>query len=254
MWNPDQYLKYAGPRLRPALDLLARIDLEAPEHIADLGCGPGNVTACLKARWPDASITGIDNDPSMLAAARRDFPDMHWQAGEVSTWSPDTPVDLLYTNAVLHWVPDHAELFPALLRTVKPGGVMAIGMPGNFRAPSHTLIAETVNAGSWRDSLQHLLQAVPILELDDYYRILAPHAASLDIWETHYMQVLEGADPVKEWIKGSWLKQFLDALPEGEREAFEQDYAARVRATYPAQTDGKTLFPFRRIFMVVRAK
>jgi trans-aconitate 2-methyltransferase len=253
-WNPDQYLKFAAPRLRPAVDLLAAVPAAQPRIVYDLGCGAGNVTRLLADRWPQADITGVDDSAGMLARAAAELPGARWVQQSLADWRADRPTDLIYSNAALHWLPDHAQLFPALVGQLASGGVLAAQMPRNFGAPSHTLIAETVRGGPWRARLEPLLQPSPVAPPDVYYDILAPRVAQLDIWETEYLQVLEGVDPVKEWTKGTWLKQFLDALAEPQRSAFENDYAARLRGAYPARADGKTLFPFRRLFIVAVAR
>lgn len=251
-WNPDQYLKFAQPRLRPAVDLLARVALTAPESVYDLGCGAGNVTAMLAERWPEASITGVDDSAEMLAQAARARTDVSWIRQSLADWEPSRPADLIFSNAALHWLPRHDTLFPKLLGHLAPGGVLAVQMPRNFSAPSHTLIAETVRHGSWRRNLEHLLHPAPVAEPSDYYAMLAPLARSIDIWETDYLQILHGADPVKEWTKGTWLKQFLDVLDEPERAEFEAAYARRLRIAYPPLADGTTLFPFRRLFILAQ--
>lgn len=251
-WNPEQYLRFAEPRLRPALDLLQRIELDSPEQIADLGCGAGNVTAWLARRWPRAHVIGVDDSPAMIERARTALPHAQWHCTGIARWRPDEPVELIFSNAALHWLGDHARLLPALLRLLKPGGVLAVQMPANFHAPSHTAMAETVHAGPWRDRLRPLLGDVPVAEPERYFEWLAPHAAQLDVWRTEYLQVLTGPDPVKEWTKGTWLKRFLEVLPAAEAAAFEADYAARVRQAYPPLPDGRTLFPFRRLFIVAR--
>ena len=249
-WDPEQYLKFAEPRLRPALDLLERIVLDAPHGIYDLGCGAGNVTRLLAARWPDAAVTGVDDSAAMLAEAARLSGRIVWREQSVAEWTPDAPADLIYSNAALHWLPDHAKLFPRLASMLAPRGVLAVQMPRNWGAPSHTLVADTVRGGPWRPRLEHLLKPAPVQDPRFYYRVLAPLAASVDIWECEYLQVLRGADPVKEFVKGSYLKQFIDALPAQERVAFEDQYATRVRDAYPAKADGTTLFPFRRLFLM----
>lgn len=251
-WNPDQYLKFSEPRLRPAVDLLARVDLTAPKRVYDLGCGAGNVTRLLAGRWPAASITGIDDSAEMLAQAARAFREATWLRQSVADWAPAQPADLIFSNAALHWLPQHEQLFPRLQGQLAPGGVLAVQMPRNFAAPSHALIADTVRHGAWRGRLEHLLRPEPVAGPDDYYAMLEPLAASIDIWETEYLQVLQGTDPVKEWTKGTWLKQFLDELAEPERAEFEADYARRLRSAYPPLADGTTLFPFRRLFIVAR--
>ena len=252
-WDPAQYLKFADHRLRPAVDLLSRVDLERPRDVYDLGAGAGNVTRLLKARWPEARVTGVDDSEAMLAKARTTAPEIAWQQADLTAWRPPHPADLIYSNAALHWLAGHERLFPSLLGGLAPGGVLAVQMPRNFGAPSHTAIAEAALGGPWRARLEPLLRPAPVADPDFYYGVLAPRAASLDIWETEYLQVLEGADPVKEWTKGTWLKPLLDALEEPERSGFEAHYAALVGRAYPRRGDGHTLFPFRRLFIVARA-
>jgi trans-aconitate 2-methyltransferase len=253
-WNPDQYLKFAAPRLQPAIDLLARIPAIDLRLVYDLGCGAGNVTQLLAARWPAAAITGVDDSAEMLAKARAAAPGVNWVQQSLASWRAAAAADLIYSNAALHWLPDHRRLFPELVAQLAPGGVLAVQMPRNFGAPSHTLIAQTVRNGPWRDRLEPLLAPSPVAEPAFYYEVLNPRVARLDIWETEYLQVLSGPDPVKEWTKGTWLKQFLDALPESQRRAFEDDYAARLREAYPPLPDGNTLFPFRRLFLLAVAR
>ena len=249
-WDPTQYLAFQSERMRPALDLLARVPLEAPGTIVDLGCGAGNVTAALQARWPEARITGVDGSPDMLERARAALPGVEWLEADLNGWAPDAPTDLIYSNAALHWLEDHASLFPRLIGLLSPDGVLAAQMPRNWFAPSHTLITEVVHDGPWRKTLEPLLRPNPTGAPQDYYDILAPITHSLDIWETEYCQILEGENPVAEFVKGSQLKRFLDALDEGCRAEFWQHYCQRISAAYPKRGDGKTLFPFRRIFIV----
>lgn len=252
-WEPAQYLKFADHRLRPAIDLLNRIDAESPGAVYDLGAGTGNVTQLLQARWPTAHITGVDASQPMLDRAATTAPQITWQLAELEHWRPAHPADVIYSNAALHWLGDHAWLFPSLLALLAPGGVLAVQMPRNFAAPSHTAIAEAARKGRWRAKLEPLLRPAPVAEPAFYYNLLAPHAESLDIWETEYLQVLEGADAVKEWTKGTWLRPLLDALREPERSEFEERYAELTRQAYPRRPDGKTLFPFRRLFIIATA-
>lgn len=251
-WDPAQYLRFGGHRIRPALDLLAAMPLEAPATIVDLGCGPGNVTGYLKARWPEARITGLDNSAEMLAQAREAHPEIAWVEADLTAWQPAEPVDLLYSNAVLQWVGGHETVFPALLRMVKPGGYVAIQMPRNFMARSHTTVYETIRDGAWRARLEPLIRDEPTRPPSFYYDLLTPLTRSLDLWETEYQQILEGENPVPEYVKGSWLKPFLDALEEPEKSAFEATYKRNVLQHYPPQFDGRTLFPFRRLFIVAQ--
>jgi trans-aconitate 2-methyltransferase len=252
-WDPAQYLKFAGPRLRPALDLLQRIDLEAPTAVYDLGAGAGNVTRLVAARWPQARVVGVDGSAEMLAKAAAENPKIAWQQADLATWRPHQPADLIYSNAALHWLDGHDRLFPALFAGLAPNGVLAVQIPRNFGAPSHTSITETARSGPWRSRLEPLLRPAPVAEPEFYYDLLAPIAASLDIWETEYLQVLEGENPVKEWTKGTWLNPVLAALEEPERSHFEAAYGERVAAAYPPRGDGKTLFPFRRMFLIASA-
>ncbi len=251
-WNPDQYLKFAEPRLRPALDLLSRVSLETARQVHDLGCGTGSLTRIIAQRWPEAQVCGIDDSAPMLAKAAEQPGQIEWVRQDLASWSAPQPADLIYSNAALHWLPDHRDLFPALMAQLAPRGVLAVQMPRNFLAPSHTAIADTVRDGPWRTLLEPRLAPPPVAEPACYFDWLDPHAASLDIWETEYLQVLTGRDAVKEWTKGTWLKQFLDALPEPMRSDFEAAYARRVALAYPPRADGRTLFPFRRLFIVAR--
>lgn len=256
-WDPNQYLAFGDHRLRPALELLMRIPLEAPARVVDLGCGPGNVTAHLRRRWPDAAITGIDNSPEMLAKAELALakmeqagPGVEWREGDFDTWRPEAPVDVIYANASLHWAEDQEALFPRLMEYLAPGGALAVQMPRNFGQPSHTSMGEVAIKGPWAEALARVQRSAPVAEPDFYYDLLAPRCGSLDLWETRYVQVLEGENPVAQFTKGSWLKPMLDALEEPERSEFEAAYREKVLQYYPPREDGTTLFPFNRMFMV----
>ena len=251
-WDPTQYLKFAGERLRPAIDLLGRVPLAAPATVVDLGCGAGNLSPLILQRWPGVRLTGVDSSPAMLAKARAEYPEAAFIEADIATWRPTAPVDLLYTNAALHWLDGHETLIPGLLDGVKPGGWLAIQMPRNFGAPSHTSIVDTIEQGPWRAKLEPHLRRRPVAEPGVYWRMLQGHTAALEIWETEYLQVLSGDNPVAEYTKGTWLKQFLDRLDGPERDAFEADYRRRVGAAYPKEQDGRTLFPFRRLFILAR--
>ena len=251
-WDPAQYLRFAGHRLRPALDLLNRIDLERPETVTDLGCGAGNVTRWLAQRWPDADVTGIDGSAAMLAKAAESLPGVRWLQADIAPWAPERPQHLIYTNAALHWLPDHEALFPKLAGDLAPGGVLAVQMPRNFAEPSHTAMADAARAGPWIETLEAMLKPAPVHEPAFYHRLLAPAVSELDLWETTYFQLLEGENPVAEWTRGTWLKPMLDALGEDWRAGFEAAYRARIAAAYPPGPDGRTLFPFRRLFIVAK--
>jgi len=251
-WDPAQYLRWSDHRVRPAVDLIQRLPVEQPGHVVDLGCGTGNVTALLRRAWPAARLTGVDGSAAMLERARASDGAVDWQQADIAAWTPSAPVDLLFSNAALHWLDDHARLFPRLLGLVAAGGVLAVQMPRNFGEPSHTSITELAREGRWRARLAPLIRPEPCKAPAYYFDLLAPRATSLDIWETVYQQALTGDNPVADFVKGSWLKPFLDALDEGDRAAFEAAYRARVARAYPPRPDGTTLFPFRRLFIVAR--
>lgn len=248
-WDPSQYLKFADHRLRPALDLIARIPLGEARSIWDLGCGPGTVTLLLKERWPHASICGLDSSSAMLDKARA-IAGIAWAEGDIARWTPDAPADLVFSNAALHWVQDHARLFPHLVRQVRRGGVLAVQMPRNFTAPSHQLLYRTAREGPWAARLATLLHDAPVRQPEHYYDLLAPLATHIDIWEVEYLHVLQGENAVLEWTKGTAVRPLLDALPQTMHADFLSAYAARLAAAYPRRLDGMTLFPFRRLFIV----
>jgi trans-aconitate 2-methyltransferase len=251
-WNPEQYLKFGGERLRPAHDLLARVTLEAPRDIVDLGCGTGSVTALVRARWPGARIVGVDNSQPMLERARAALPDVVWEQHDLARWSPPAPVDLLVSNAALHWLDDHATLFPRLLSHLRPGGMLAVQMPAQHDAPSHRIGYDLAENARWRDRLQGLVRRRPILEAHDYYSLLRPQVAALDLWLTEYVQALAGENPVAEFSKGSFVGVWLSALPAAEARDFEAEYRRQIAAAYPPCGDGMTLFPFRRFFLLAQ--
>lgn len=248
-WNPDVYLTFADQRTRPAADLLARVSLEHPRRVIDLGCGPGNSTALLRARWPNAGLEGLDSSPDMLAEARQSGVDAKWVLADLAGWKPDAPYDVIFSNATFQWVPEQESLFPRLMSFLAPGGIFAFQVPVNYDAPSHALIRQAASDPRWRDKLGHVRE-IERGKADAYYGILKPHAAALDIWQTEYLQQLEGEDAVYRWVSGTSLRPFVQALEGDEREAFIASYKAMLNAAYPRRADGVTLFPFQRLFVV----
>ncbi len=249
-WDPAQYLRYGGERLRPALDLLARIDRNAPARVVDLGCGPGNVSVILRRRWPGADVLGVDGSAAMLERARRDAPDCRFEQADIATWQPARPIDVLYSNAALHWLGDHATLFARLFATLAEGGVMAVQMPGMHAAPIRALQHEIAARGPWAEKLRNVGAAPPVLEPADYYDLLRPLAAAVDLWETTYLHQLQGEDAAVQWAMGTSLRPFLDPLEEPLRGQFLAAYTEAVRPHYPRRADGATLLAFRRLFIV----
>ena len=251
-WDPSQYLKFADSRTRPAAELLARVQLDSPSRIVDLGCGPGNSTELLAQRWPGASIRGVDNSMDMLTAAQKAHPDWVWEASDIASWVPREPLDLIFSNAALHWVSHHDSLLPSLMNQLSKGGVLAIQMPRNFQAPAHRMIRQIAEDGPWQGILAGVDEWNPPLEPAGYYAILTPHSRAIDIWETEYVQVMDSAAAIAEWIKGSTLRPFLDRLSEDQQSQFLARYTEALEVAYPLQADGRVLFPFKRIFIVAK--
>jgi trans-aconitate 2-methyltransferase len=262
-WDPAQYLRYQDERTRPLRDLLARVHPDtAPRRILDLGCGPGNSTAPLRQRWPDAHITGLDNSPEMLDAARLEHSGPNpggtgttdYSYADAATWDPavESP-DLVISNALLQWVPDHTAVLARWARALPPGGVLAFQVPGNFDAPSHTLLAELRTSLRWKRLLgEDARRDAAVAEPGDYLQLLTGENCTADVWETTYHQLLGGEDPVLEWVKGTALRPVLTRLRDaGDRGAFLEEYRGLLREAYPAGAQG-TVFPFRRIFAVAR--
>jgi len=251
-WDPKLYSTFAAPRLRPALDLMARIGAEAPARVVDLGCGTGNVTRILGERWPGAQVTGVDSSAEMLQAAAQESAAITWTQADIGTWAPTEKVDVLFSNAALHWLGDHAALFPRLTSMVSAGGWLAVQMPHNHYAASHTIMAEAAAAGPWAEKLAPLAERFPVGDPGFYYDLLAPLSQELDIWETEYLHVLDGDNPVVRWTMGTALRPLLDAVDADWRQGFLDDYSVRIAKAYPRRGDGKTLFPFRRLFIVAQ--
>jgi trans-aconitate 2-methyltransferase len=253
-WDPGQYLKFGGERLRPALDLLARVAADAPRRVVDLGCGAGSLTRILAERFPEAEVTGLDGSEEMLAKARADAKSgeaINWRRWDIAAWKADPPVDLIYSNAALHWLGDHGGLFPHLLAQLQPGGTLAVQMPRQHAAPSHALIdAVAARYAYLPQRMKKNPRPAPVGDPGFYYGLLKPLSRSLDIWETEYLHVLKGPDPVPEFTKSTTLKPVLENLDPAHREPYMAEYRAACRAAYPPLADGTTLFPFRRIFMV----
>ncbi|MFF4400855.1 trans-aconitate 2-methyltransferase [Streptomyces sp. NPDC001480] len=260
-WDPAQYLRHAGHRARPFADLLARVpDLPGdPPRIADLGCGPGNVTALLAARWPTALITGYDNSPEMLDKAHVDHAGptagggrLDFAPADARTWTPAEPHDLIISNATLQWVPGHADRFADWVAALAPGGTFAFQVPGNFSAPSHRLMRSLAHSARWKDRLADVLRHEDaVLAPEAYLDRLTGPGRTADVWETTYIHLLQGEDPVLDWVKGTGLRPVLTALADDPqaREDFLTEYRAALREAYPAGPHG-TPFPFRRIFAV----
>ena len=255
-WDPGQYHKYTDHRLRPALELLARVPIGDASLVYDLGCGSGNVTRLIAERFAGARVVGVEISSEMLAKAAEARSRIEWMQADVADWAPERAPELIYSNAALHWIDDHATLFPRLFGFVAPGGCLAVQMPLSFSMPSHVLMRETLANGGVDGSRlgdEALAAAVArkwVLDAGEHYDLLAPEASSLDVWETEYIQRLEGDDPVFEWVKATGLRPILNGLDGADRARFIEVYRERLRRAYPRRAGGHTLYPFRRLFMV----
>ena len=249
VWNPDRYLRFADLRTRPAIELLARVPAESPATVVDLGCGPGNSTRLLADRWPSAAIVGLDSSAEMCDRARGDHPDLVFIEGDITEWEPDQPVDVLFSNAALQWIPDHLDLLPRLLGFVAPGGSLAIQVPNNHDRPAHSEAHRIVRTEF--PDLDGILADRREYDPVRHYDTLAGPGVSVDSWQTTYLQVLSGDDPVVSWTSGTFLRPLLTAL-EGDprRERFLELYAEAMRRAYPPRADGATVFDFPRLFAV----
>lgn len=255
MWDPVQYGRYSDERTRPFHELLARVGADRPERVVDLGCGDGALTATLVDRWPEATVVGVDSSESMLAAAAvRAMPRLTFALGTIEDWRPAGPVDVLVSNAALHWVSDHQEQLPRLVGSLAPDGWLAVQVPGNGDAPSHALLAELRRSPRWRDRLGAGAGRWPdTLDPAAYVDLLARLGCTVDAWETTYAHVLAGPDPVLDWVRGTALRPVLARLSSAEVTDLETEYGELLRSAYPAEPYG-TVVPFRRVFVVARAK
>ena len=252
-WDPSQYLRFGEHRLRPALELLQRIAHPGPSLVYDLGCGTGNMTRISAERWPDAAIVGTDSSPDMLAKAAAEPSRITWEAIDVRTWQAPRPVDVIFSNAMLQWVTGHRAIFPRLVAQLAPGGVLAVQMPLSWSEASHRLMRQTLGEmGTEHAALLRQLELKWVADAGDYDDLLAPLVRDLDIWETRYYQVLEGADPVLEWVKGTGLRPVLDGLKGADLDRFIATYRQRLSEAYPRRPDGRTVDPFPRLFIVAR--
>lgn len=249
-WDAGRYLRFANERTRPAFDLIARLDLAASRRIVDLGCGPGNSTVLLRQRWPDAALTGIDNSADMLRTACRDHPEIAFAAADIAAWSPDEPCDLVFSNAALQWVGDHARLLPRLVGAVAPGGRLAVQMPRNHDFATHALMRQVAAEGVWRERLADARAPSPVKPPAFYYDCLAPLCRRVVLWETDYIQVMDGVAAIVEWLHGTGLRPFLARLEAAEQRLFLDRYTALLSEAFPPQVDGKILLPYPRLFFI----
>jgi trans-aconitate 2-methyltransferase len=252
-WDPGLYNRFKAYRERPALDLMVQIPSDRPfSRIVDLGCGTGEQAAVLSARHPGARVTGLDSSPQMLDQAKARDVDVDWVLGDIADYAPKAAPDLIFTNAALQWLPDHAHLLPRLVRMLPEGGVFACQMPLSHSEPWHVALRKVAADGPWAERLMGARGLTPLLSPEDYYRLLAP-LAEVDVWSTTYVHVLEGDDPIVDWMRGTGLRPYLDLLPEQElRTAFLAAYRRQLAPLFPVEPDGVTLFAFPRLFILAQ--
>ena len=250
-WNPDLYMQFGNERTQPAIDLISRINLTNPKRIVDCGCGSGNSTAVLRRRWPQAQIIGMDSSPEMLTEAKNSTPNQEWLLDDIKSWRPSSQVDLIFSNAALHWIPDHAELISRLFGQVASGGALAFQIPSVTQSILHSLIHDTANHPEWQD---RMIAAKAVLTSETaafYYDVLGSKASSIDIWETEYFHVMADHDKVIDWLTSTRLRPFLDCLKtRAEQRKFLSNLHERLLLAFPQQKNGKILFPFRRLFLI----
>lgn len=250
-WDASHYLKFGDERTQPARDLAGRIEIDGPRRIIDLGCGPGNSTAVLRQRWPEAEIIGLDSSEEMLEAASRTHREGCWLWGDAGSWSAEPPFDIVFSNAALHWVPDHSRLFPHLLAQVAPGGILAVQMPAHHRSHAHRIIREVADDPRWRHLMNRAREAMTSETPGFYYDLLQPLTARLTLWETDYYHVLENPRAIVEWFRATGLRPYLDALEDEQQKLrFEERLIEAFDECYPRRRDGRLLFPFPRLFLL----
>jgi trans-aconitate 2-methyltransferase len=250
MWDTTQYLRFGGERGRPFFDLVARLGADKPGLVVDMGCGPGNLTASLAERWPSASVVGVDSSAEMIAAARaHDSPGLSFMRDDVRHWKPQAMPDVIVSNAVLQWVPGHRELLAEWASWLTPDGWLGIQVPGNFEQPSHVIMRELAGSARWSPLLGDVDLIRHSADPADYAELLATAGCEVDAWETTYLHILPGENPVLEWIKGTGLRPVLAVLDDEQAADFLAEYGERLRVAYPPRPFG-TVLPFRRVFAV----
>jgi trans-aconitate 2-methyltransferase len=250
-WDSELYLRYETARTQPSVDLASRIPFEAPQEIIDLGCGPGNSTRVLMDRWPNAHLLGLDSSAAMLERARQSPVNIEWRVGDIQTWSELDRFDLVFANASLHWVTDHQSLMPRLINALKPAGILAFQMPALYNQPAAQAVNELSNSSNWLPYRLHERYTLNVHQPHAYYDWLAPITGRAEIWETVYFHELENHHQMIEFYSSTGLKPYLEGLPTEElQEKFKADVLDLYRALFPAQPNGKVLFPFRRLFVI----
>ncbi|KAL4931838.1 S-adenosyl-L-methionine-dependent methyltransferase [Aspergillus undulatus] len=250
-WSAKQYLKFEAERTRPSRDLLAQVPLDSPKNVVDLGCGPGNSTAVLLSQYPKARVTGMDSSPDMIHKARSTLPGVNFAMDDLSTYTPQEPVDLFFSNAVFQWLPrdQRFQIIKRLIKSQPSGGVFAFQVPDNLSEPSHVAMRETAADGPWSGTLDSAGRQ-GFQTAQEIYDELKPICADLNIWHTHYYHSLENHEAVVEWVKGTGLRPFVDPLSPADKDGFLKAYLGRLQKLYPSSIDGSVLLRYPRLFVV----
>jgi trans-aconitate 2-methyltransferase len=250
-WNPDLYLRFMEQRTQPVTDLVARLALDNPGHIVDLGCGPGNSTQVLRERWADSDILGMDSAPAMIGKARESCPQGKWLLADLKDWEPKQSFDLVFSCATLQWIPNHERLLPRLFYWVRPEGALAVQLPANQESALHLALIRVSNKREWKECVAGCENLIVYRSAEFYYDVLSALAQRIQIWTTTYYHVLENHQALIDWYSSTGMRTYLERLPDEERrESFRAQVLEACRESYPSRRDGKILYPFRRLFFI----
>ena len=250
-WDSEQYLKFEKERTQPSIDLVSKIQIDSPKNIVDVGCGPGNSTAVLKSHWPSANISAFDNSSEMLQHARKTDPTIDWFQADITSWIPDKKYDLIFSNAVFQWVPDHEIIFPKFVSFLNDGGALAVQMPAHFDSPLHELLVKVSENEKWKHITSKARKRLEMKNPEFYYDFLAPIVSKIDIWKTEYYHEVDSVHSIIEWFRGTGMRPFLEALNnESDKLDFEDELFREYEKVYKKRINKKVLMPFRRFFFV----
>jgi trans-aconitate 2-methyltransferase len=252
-WNPDLYLKFDKERTQPTVDLVSRIDFDNPGKIIDIGCGPGNSTQILVQRWPDSVITGVDNSPAMIEKARNDYPELDWRILDAGKDAIEEKYDLIFSNATIQWIPNHADLLKRFYKLLSDKGQIAIQLPLFFDMPIGKAIERIAEDNRWSSKARVVRELFTIYNYSFYYDNLSELYHSIDIWVSDYVHILDSPLSILEMIRGAGLRPYLDRLEtDNDKNDFEETVLKEIVKDYPLQKDGKVLFPFKRLFFIAK--
>ena len=251
-WNSEQYLKFKKDRTQPSIDLANRLDFKKPQRIIDIGCGPGNSTAVLKKRYPDAYVLGVDFSPNMIEKAKSEHSDIDFMLFDATKdfEKLDEKFDIVFSNACIQWVPNHKKLLADMMSILNPDGIMAIQVPMNFEEPIHKILSELITDKKWSGRFEPRIFYT--LNESKYFDILSEQTKNFEIWKTIYCHRMPSHQSIIEWYKSTGMKPYLDVLNEEEKKEFTADVLKKVSKEYPVQANGEIIFKFPRFFMLAK--